>query len=168
MPKIHKKNNLSADIVDYKGKVENFLFSNKIAFIPEEQKNTNRYHWHSEGEKYGLATKTIKIWRTIPICGMHKRPITGVREGACCSCNYVYECDYKCKYRCDEDDYDCTGYCCYRDTYQTHKLRTVVIFNKETSRLVMNMNPTQIKDYLVKENIIKIHNSRYCLLDIVH
>jgi hypothetical protein len=146
--------------IDYNGEIQDFLKSGKVAFIPEDQRDTNRYHWHSAGEKLGLVTKTLKLWRRIGICGTHGLPIIRVDPTNLESESW-YDSDCECDYDSDSDDEH--GFC-YRESCVTSKLRTVVIFNEEISEKIKNMKDQQIKDYLVEEGIIKRNEkSQYCI-----
>lgn len=162
MPKyLHKAREVEA--IDYKVEVENFLKSGKVAFIPYDQRDTNRYHWHRAGEEVGVATKTLKLWRKIFVCGIHKHPIIGIKPSIN-PYSQAYDSDYECDYECNEDGEDgCISNCCYRDDYKVLKMRTVVVFNTESSHKIKDLHVTQIKDYLVTYGIVKKENSQYCV-----
>lgn len=156
MPKYTRKQR-EIKLVDYEDQVKIFLQSQSVAFIPTDQSDTHRYHWHCMGEKFNLATPTLKLWRVLPICGRHKHPIIGIKPGTN-PYSQTYDSDYECDYECDDDD--CFGNCCYMDK-TVSKVKTVVIFNEESSAKINQMNKTQIKDFLVCQGSIKKVNSRY-------
>ena len=185
------RKNREIKTVDYDQEVERFLASGKVAFIPDEQRDTyrpvgpvspwrawhsqGRDHWHCVGEKVGIATKTIKIWQEIGLCGMHHRPIIGMKPSTdfgsqCPGTGPTGDSDYECDYECNDED-GCIGNCCYLE-HKHQKLRTVVIFNKEaashgpkgpleTSEKIKNMDLTEIKDFLAEAGIIKNDKGRY-------
>lgn len=143
--------------INYEEEIEKFIKSNVVAFIPDDQRDTNRYHWHCAGEKYNIATKTIKIWRNISLCGSHDLPIIDTKEDSIGES--WYDSDVECDYDADFDE----GFC-YRDKWVFSKLRTVVIFNEESSIDIKNMNINQIKDYLLEKRIIKKNKrQQYCI-----
>lgn len=160
MPQYCRKNR-EIEPIDYDNQVQTFLKSDKVAFIPDEQRDTNRYHWHCAGEKLGLVTKTIKIWQEIALCGMHHRPIIAMKPSTDFG-SQCYDSDYECDYECnDEDDEDgCIGNCCYLE-HKHQKLRTVVIFNQEASEKIKNMDLIEIKDFLAQSGIIQKDKGRY-------
>jgi len=141
--------------IDYDQVVSDFIQSSKPAFIPSQQLDTNRFHWHSAGEKQELATKTLKLWKNISLCGRHKHPIVGLKSDTD-PYDRSYDSDYECDYECNDSDseYECLSNCCYLDEHVMHKMRTVVIFNKETSQRITNMDSIQIKDFLVEIGIV--------------
>lgn len=158
MPKYTRKNR-KVDPINYEGEILEFLQGNKVAFIPDDQRDSNRYHWHCSGEELGVATKTLKLWQNIPVCGRHNYPIIGLKPSAD-PYNQTYSSDYECDYEDEQDDDD---FCYKDDEYKFCKMRTVIIFNKETSEKIKNMNLDQIKDFLVEEGFIKKVNSRYTI-----
>lgn len=153
---MHLKNR--PDNTNYTLEVKTFLDKNEsIAFVPNKQKDTNRFRWHSAAEEFNVGHKTLKLWSVISLCGTHGKPITeaqykGDQGGG-------YDSDYECDYECDSED--CTGFCCYRDESVLSKMRTVVIFNKEGTEKTKRMNDSQLKVYLAKEGIIEIVNKKY-------
>jgi len=146
--------------IDYKAIIKKFLNeNNKIAFIPDDQKDTNRFNWHSAAEELNIGHKTLKLWKTITLCGQHDRPIIGVKPGRE---EYGYDSDYECDYECGSDE-DCYSNCCHRDESRLCKMRTVVIFNKEGMEKIKYMRVEDIKDLLVKEGIVNIINNKYTI-----
>lgn len=68
--------------INYEDILKTFLNNNQnIAFIPKQQKNTNRFHWHSAAETLGIGHKTLKLWTEITLCGAHNMPIIGAKPG---------------------------------------------------------------------------------------
>lgn len=132
-----------------------FLKSDQVAFIPDEQRDTHRYHWHTEAKKLGLFTKTLKLWTPLSLCGIHKKPITGVKPGSD-SHDQCYDSDFECDYECNTED--CCSNCCYRDEVVRSKNRTVIIFKQ-----VQELTPDQTKEYLLKLGLIRKENGRYSL-----
>ena len=102
MPK-HCRKNREIKEIDHLGKIDNFLQSDKVAFIPNEQRDINRYWWHSAGEQLGIATKTIKVWRSLALCGSHHKPIIGLKPSID-PYSKCYDSDYECDYECDDDE----------------------------------------------------------------
>lgn len=146
--------------INYQDIIQNFLDHGKgVAFIPNDQTDTDRYHWHLTSEKLDVQHKTLKLWTNISLCGAHDKPIRRPK-------NYEfgrgYDSDYECDYECGSDE-ECYSNCCYRDTTYLCKMRTVVIFNKEGADAIQDMNVEKIKEYLVTKDIIKVVNNKYTL-----
>ena len=158
MSKLYRKDR--TENIDYKGKIQKFLDKNEcVAFIPEEQKDTNRFHWHSAAEELNVGHKTLKLWMEMSLCGAHNRPIIGIKpeDAAEFDIEHIYAPEY-----CYECNYECSDEVCYEDDEtQLQKMRTVVIFNKEGAEKIKDMKVEQIKDYLVKENVVQIVNRKY-------
>lgn len=135
-------------IINYKEQLEQFIQSGLVAFIPAEQRDVHRYHWHKFGEEMGLVTKTIKIWKQIPMCGCHNKPIIGKKPGLLFE--YGDDSEYECKYECTDED--ClVG--CYKGRTCDSKMRTVVVFNKLLVD-VNSMTIPEIKEYLARHKVL--------------
>lgn len=131
--------------LDYIHKLLLFKDSDDVVFIPDEQRNGNRYHWHNEAHKIGLYTLTIRIRRHIDICGIHHKPIIGTKWSV--EDRESYDSDYECNYENINNDYDY----CYRDKCVYSMLRTVIIFKDSNIK-----DKNQIRQYLIDKNIITL------------
>lgn len=152
--------------IDFKGIIQEFIDKNeKVAFIPCEyyattcinnyQRDTNRRGWHIAADELGVHHLTLKIWSYVSLCGMHGKPLTGLKYDSTGQYDSDYECDYE-----DTDIDDYTS--CYRDDEPVKsKMRTVIIFNKEGAEKIKGMTNQQIKDYLVQEGILSINERKY-------
>jgi len=150
--------------INYEDILKTFIDDNEdIAFIPDDQKDTNRFHWHSAAEKLDIGHKTLKLWTNISLCGTHNNPIIGAKSGRE-EQGRLYDSDYECDYECNSDEEDCWSNCCYKDETKLCKMRTIVIFNKEGTEKIKNMRVEEIKDFLVKEEIIEIVNKKYTIV----
>ena len=159
--------------INYKNILQNFLGKNEaFAFIPNNQRDTNRFNWHSVAEELNVGHKTLKLWTKIALCEEHNKPIIGLKPGRIDEFDieslYSPEYDYECNYECGSQE-DCCGNCCCHevddDTNELKerlcKMRTVVIFNEEGNEIIKDMKVEQIKDFLVKEGIVEIINNKY-------
>jgi hypothetical protein len=158
MSKLYRKNRI--ENIDYKGVIQEFLEKDEsVAFIPKQQKDTNRFNWHSAAEELNVGHKTLKLWMNLKLCGAHNRPIIGLKPGEeefDIEHLYAPEYSYECNYECSDEE------CCYEDDEtQLSKMRTVVIFNKEGADKIKDMKVEQIKEYLVQENVVQIVDGKY-------
>lgn len=144
------------ETIDYREEVEKFLAEGKQAFIPDKQTDTNRYKWHCIGEQLNIATRTLKLWRAIPLCGIHKKPIVRLSPSAD-PYDQTYDSDYECDYETNDDEY----ISCYRETTRQSKLRTVVIFNAEASKVIEKLSADEVKEYLVTLGLVSKESGRY-------
>ena len=147
--------------IDYQQTILDFLKSGKSAFVPDEQRTSERAKWHQGAEKFGLISKTVKVWKLIRLCGRHKKPIIGMKPSTD-PYSQCYDSDYECDYQCNptgdsDSDEDCISNCCYSDKTVKSKLRTVVIFNKSEGEKIKGWNINKIKDHLVTLGLVT-HN----------
>lgn len=143
----------------YVEELEAFLQSGAPAFIPGRHRDVDRYNWHTEAEKRGLVCKTIKIWRVVWFCENHRRPIYKMRTY---TPDAYYDLDEEVFCKGIDDKYAGDyNYCLGRKKTEQAKLKTSVIFNKETSEIVKDWELTRIKDRLVELQVIQKTNSKY-------
>lgn len=144
MPKLIRK---WSEVVhpDYDQKLDQFLKTDRVAWIPDEQTPRHRCMWHERSRQKQLFTRTIKVWSNVTLCGIHQRPI--IRA-------YGYDSDCECDYECDPSK-ECHGCCCYRADSVLSKMRTVVIFRDDPSK----MTDEQVKELLVNHQML-VRNDR--------
>ena len=160
MSELYRKERI--ENIDYKSIIQSFIEKNEcVAFIPQQQKDTNRFHWHTAAEELNVGHKTLKLWMEMSLCGAHNRPIIGLKPGEeefDIEHLYAPEYSYECNYTCSDED------CCYEDDEtKLSKMRTVVIFNKEGADAIDGMKVEQIKEYLVTKDIVQIVDGKYMI-----
>lgn len=142
----------------YLEELEGFLGSGKKAFIPGRHRDVDRYNWHIEAEKRELVCITLRIWRKTLFCDVHRRPI--FREKDFPLSGYF---DYSEYVQCKgiEDDSEDDQFCIGREATEQAKLKTAVIFNKETSEIVKTWDKERVKNYLVELGVIQKTSNKY-------
>ena len=143
--------------VDYEQVLVDFVKSGNPVLIPDKQRDTDRARWHQIADKHGFVNKIITVWRSIVLCGMHKKPIIG-RKPLTDPYSQSYDSDYECDYECDPSDSDeCISNCCHLDRHVQSKVRTVVIFNQNEGSKVKELDRSEIREHLVSLGIVT-HN----------